>query len=90
MKLIILLINLTYGADAATTTYGIKHGATEVLMPTQNVFTLDSIAAGESIATSLGLVKLNKNHPKAARVLGWSLIAARGFVVYHNMNEVRK
>ena len=90
MKLMLLFVNLTFGADAATTSYGLKHNASEVMIPSQNVLVLDAIASGEAVSASLGLVKLNKTHPKTARILGWSLIAARGFVVIHNVNELRK
>ncbi len=90
MKLMLLFVNLTFGADVATTSYGLKHNASEALIPSQNIYILDGIAASEGLSVSLALIKLNKNHPKASKVLGWSLIAARGFIVAHNVNELRK
>ncbi len=90
MKLMLLFVNLTFGADAATTSYGLKHGATEVMIPSQNVLVLDAIASGEAVSASLGLIKLNKTHPRMAKIFSWSLICARSAVVYHNANEIRR
>jgi hypothetical protein len=91
MKIILFGIWMTCSADAVTTHIGLNQGAREVVMPSQNPFILDSIGVSEAAVSSLGIVWLNKHkHPKAARILGWSIIAARGFVVYHNINELRK
>jgi hypothetical protein len=86
----LIVLNLTFGADATTTHYALKHNGTEVIIPSQNPFVVDSFVGAESLSTSIMLVKLNKNHPKAAKLIGWSIIGARGFVVYHNINELRK
>jgi hypothetical protein len=90
MKIMLIVLNLTFGADATTTHYALKHNGTEVIIPSQNPFIIDGAVAAESLSTSLMLAKLNKNHPKAAKLIGWSIIGARGFVVYHNVNELRK
>ena len=91
MKIILLGIWLTYGADATTTTYGINKGIVrEALMPTQNVYVISSVTGVEAELTTRGLIKLNKTHPIAAKVLGIGMIAARGLVVSSNMNQLRR
>jgi 3-polyprenyl-4-hydroxybenzoate decarboxylase len=90
MKIMLIVLNLTFGADATTTHYALKHNGTEVIIPSQNPFVVDGAVAAESLSTSLMLIKINKNHPKAAKLIGWSIIGARGFVVAHNINELRK
>ena len=81
---------LSCGADAATTHYALLHGGREVLIPTQNAYVIDGVAVGEAAATSYSLMKFGKNHPRAAKVLGWSIVAARGIVVANNINQLRK
>jgi hypothetical protein len=90
MKIMLIVLNLTFGADATTTHYALKHNGTEVIIPSQNPFIVDGFVGAESFSTSIMLNKLGKNHPKAAKLIGWSIIGARGFVVYHNINELRK
>jgi hypothetical protein len=91
MKTILLGVWLSFGSDAAATHYAItQRAAREVLIPTQSPWALDGIVAGEAALTSLGLYHLNHNHPKAAKLIGWSIIGLRSVVVYHNVNELRK
>jgi hypothetical protein len=90
MKILLFGIWLSYGSDAATTSYALKHGGREVLIPTQNAYIIDSVVAGEGILSTRGLMKLNKTHPRAAKILGIGMIAARSFVVYSNVNQLRK
>ena len=91
MKTILFGIWLTCGSDAATTHYALtQRNAKEVVMPTQNPYAIDGIVAGEAALTSLGLYHLNRKHPSIARVVGWSMIALRGAVVVHNVEQLRK
>ena len=90
MKTILLGIYLTFGADAATTQYALNHGGREVLIPSQNVYVIDGVVAGEAFMTSKALSKFNKEHPKAAKIVGIGMIAVRSFVVYHNVEQLRK
>ena len=91
MKIILFGIWLTCGFDAASTHYALTHrAALEVVMPTQNPYAIDGIVAGEAALTSLGLYHLNHNHPKLTRIAGWSMIALRGAVVVHNVEQLRK
>jgi hypothetical protein len=91
MKIILLGIWLTYGADASTTTYGInKRLVREALIPSQNVYVIDGVTSGEAYLTSKGLLKLNVKHPVAAKLIGIGMIAARSFVVSSNLNQLRK
>jgi len=91
VKIILFGIWLTYGADAASTHIGINKGLVrEALIPTQNVYVIDSVVAGEGLLTTKGLIKLNKTHPVAAKLLGVGMIAARSFVVFNNMKQIEK
>jgi hypothetical protein len=90
MKILLFGVWLSFGSDAATTHYALNHGGREVLIPTQNAYVIDAVAAGEALFASRALNKLNKTHPKAAKILGIGMIAARSFVVYSNVNQLRK
>jgi hypothetical protein len=81
---------LAFGADATTTHIGLVAGQTRELILTQSPWTNDAILGGEAIAWTWGLRKLARTHPRAARLVGWSMVAARGIIVAHNVGELRK
>jgi hypothetical protein len=90
MKIMLIVLNLTFGADATTTHYALKHNGIEVIIPSQNPFVVDGFVGAESFSLSYSLNRLGRKHPKTAKIIGWSIIGARGFVVAHNINELRK
>jgi hypothetical protein len=90
MKIILFGVWLSFGADAATTTYALNHGGREVLIPSQNIYVIDSVVSGEAWLTMKGLSRLNSKHPLAAKVLGVGMIGLRSAIVYHNVNQLRK
>lgn len=90
MKPLLLVLNLTLGADAATTHYALTHGAHELVLSQRPLIT-DAIVAGQAVGTSLALAWLDRRkHPKAARIVGWSFVAVRGAVVVSNLRQVGK
>ena len=90
MKILLISLWLTLGSDAASTTYGINKGLVrEVLIPSQNVYVIDGVLTTEASGITAGLLKLNHNHPLIAKITGVSLIAVRGYVVYHNVEQLR-
>ena len=90
MRTILLGIWLSYGADAATTNYALNRGGREILIPSQNVYVINGVVAGEAYLSSHSLSKFSKKHPKAAKLVGIGMIAVRSFVVYHNVEQLRK
>ena len=90
MKILLFGVWLSFGSDAATTNYALNHGGREVLIPSQNAFVIDGVVAGEGLLSTRGLMRLNKTHPKLAKIVGISLIIARSAVVYSNVNQLRK
>ncbi len=91
MKSILLGIWLTFGTDAASTHYALtQRNAKEVVIPTQNPFAIDAIVLGEAGLASFGLNRLNHDHPKLTKIVGWSIIGMRSFVVTRNIMELRK
>lgn len=89
MKIILFGVWLTYGSDALSTNYALKHGGREVLIPSQNALVIDSVIGSEAALTTVGLKKFEINHPTASKILGVALVAMRGFIVYHNINQLR-
>ena len=91
MKILLFGIWLSLSADASTTTYGINHRLVrEALIPSQNVYVINSVIASEGVLTTKGLMKLNEKHPVMAKVLGVGMIAARSFVIFNNVEQLRK
>jgi len=91
MKPLLLALNLVCGGDAVTTHVALAHGAAEVLLPSQRPWMTTMMIAGESAGMSLGLSWLDRrHHPKAARVLGWTVVGIRGAVVLSNLRQLAK
>ena len=91
MKILLFGMWLTLSGDASTTTYGINHRlVVEALIPSQNVYVIDGILAAEGGGMTAGLLRLNREHPKAAKIIGWSIVAMRAYVVEHNVEQLRK
>jgi hypothetical protein len=81
---------LTCGGDTATTVHILRTGGVETWLPTQNPAAAGAIAGGTCVAGMHGVSKLAETHPKAAKVVGWSLVAFRGSIVYHNLDQIRR
>lgn len=92
MKPLLITLNLLTAVDAGMTHHAIvNRGFVEIGMPFQNPYVLEGFGAGVTISESIMINTLNKrNHKKAARIIVWSLIAARSAVIIHNVNELRK
>jgi hypothetical protein len=90
MKILLFGVWLTFSGDAATTHYALTHGGKEIVMPTQKPWVIDATVGAEAALSTTGILWLDKNHPKAAKVIGWSMVAVRGAVVVHNVEQLRK
>ena len=90
MKILLFGVWLSLSGDATSTTIAIHRGAKEALIPSQNVYVIDGIIAAEGGGMTAGLLRLNREHPKAAKIIGWSIVAMRAYVVEHNVEQLRK
>lgn len=91
MKPLLITLALAHGADVGTTVYGLGHGATEVVLPTQNPAVISAIVAGEYSLEAFVLARLNTSgHAKLARMVGWTLVGVRGSIAAHNWQAVKR
>lgn len=90
MKPLLIVFGLTCAGDPITTHHILTHGGTEVWLPTQNPAAASAISAGTCIAGLVSLHGLSKDHPKAARILGWTLVGLRGSIVASNVTQIRR
>lgn len=75
-------------ADAVTTTYALKHGGREIIIPTQNSLAINAIIAGQAAAGTISVSYIaKKGHPKTARLIGWTLVALRATAVGWNLYQ---
>lgn len=88
MKPLLLTYALLCGADSATTYIALAHGGREVWLPTQNPYVIHATTAAQYAVFAWSLQDLNKQHPKLARVVGWSVAAVRGVAVAYNVRQV--
>lgn len=89
MKTLLILIALTHAADAGTTHYALTHGFRETLI-TPTPWVNDVILGDMATAQILGLRKLQHTHPKIAWTLAAASVSIRGYVVYHNLQTIRR
>ena len=88
MRPLLLTYALLCGADAASTHVMLNRGGQELWLPTQNPWAIDAIVGGQAVAAGLMLSWLDKHeHPKAARIIGWSIVGVRAVVVAHNLGQ---
>ncbi len=92
MKGLLLTFQLFCAADAATTHYTLATGrGYEVVLPTQNPWVADAIIAGEAVAGTWGVKKLEQHHhQRVARIVAWSLVGIRIAAVAHNLHELSR
>lgn len=89
MRVLLVVLNMIYGADAATTTIIIHRGGREILLPTQNTMLCDGIVAAQAVGLSYLVHRMDKHHHKLAMTLGIEAAAIRGAIVAHNMRELQ-
>lgn len=89
MKTLMIVWGLTCGGDALTTHHILSTGGREVWLPTQNPMAAATVAGGTCAIGMPTTYKLSKTHPRAAQIVGWSVVALRGSIVAHNMNAIR-
>lgn len=79
MKPLILTFVLSCGADAALTHRGLATGTQrELLLPSQHPYATDAMIAAQAAGGSWALLWLDRHkHPKAARIVGWTLTGLR-------------
>lgn len=87
MKPLLLILNLTLGADAASTHYALNHGAHELIL-SQNPWKTDAIVASE--AAGLNWLLLKARNKKAAKIIGWAFVGVRGAIVASNLRQIHK
>lgn len=80
----------TFAADAATSHYNLTHGGTEALIPSQNPRVVSAVIVGEAVALHWALRSVAKTNPKAAKRIGWAVIASRAVIVGWNYSQIRK
>lgn len=91
MKPLVLVFNLLCGADASTSHYAITQlQAKETHLPTQNPYVIDVAIASEAVAISTAAVIFQHDHPRLAKAMLVGAIIGRGYVVAHNLHEIRK
>jgi len=90
MKTLLIVWGLTCGGDAGTTAYILRTGGVETWLPTQNPAVAASVAGGTCVAGIPAINRLSKDHPTAAKVIGWSIVAVRGSIVAHNAEQIYK
>lgn len=89
MKPLLLTWWLICGADATTTHMGMARGYEERWLPASNPWVVDGMVAGQAALGTFAVRRLNRTHPRAARVLGWTLVGVRMFAVVHNVGQLR-
>lgn len=90
MKPLLVVLALSHGADLGTTLVGLSHGAHEIVLPTQSPIAISVIVGAELGVECYGLSQLAKSHPRAAKVIGWSIVGFRTTIAVHNMQQLRK
>jgi hypothetical protein len=90
VKTLLVVWGLTCGGDALTTHHIMRTGGHEAWLPTQNPAVATTIAGGTCAAGLVGVSHLAKDHPKAAKVIGWTIVAVRGAIVVSNLNQIRQ
>lgn len=93
MKPLLLILSLTYGADATTTHVAFARypqQTHEQLLPTQSPWLIDGLIAGQAVGISVGLTKLDQTHPTLARVIGWTLVGVRAYAVGSNVRQLQQ
>jgi hypothetical protein len=88
----LLWLNVAIAGDAASTHAVLAHGGREagIFRFTQNPWVLDGLQGGVAASETLGLRKLRVDHPKAARVLGWTLVGLKAYGDYENLRVLRR
>jgi hypothetical protein len=81
-----IALGCTFAADAASTHYLLQNGGHEMVL-TQNRYVNDAIIAGEAAGVTEGLLHLYRQHPRAATIVGWTIVGIRGAIVAHNVNQ---
>lgn len=76
--------------DATTTAYILNTGGREAWLPTQHAGAAAAIAGGTCLVGIPAIHNLSKTHPKAAKVIGWSIVAVRGSIVASNLQQIRR
>jgi hypothetical protein len=90
VKTLLVVWGLTCGGDALTTNYIMRTGGREAWLPTQNPAVATTIAGGTCAAGLVGVSQLAKEHPKAAKFIGWTIVGVRGSIVVSNLNQIRQ
>lgn len=90
MKALLIVWGLTCGGDAGTTAYILRTGGVETWLPTQNPAIAATVAGGTCVAGIPGIERLSKVHPRAAKIIGWSVVTLRASIVAHNAEQIYK
>lgn len=91
MKPLILTLALLRGADAVTTVdLAHRYGGREAnpFMP-QNPEAIAALIGVETAIQIYTLVRLEKEHPRLAKIIGWASIGVEAWVVRHNIQQYR-
>jgi hypothetical protein len=88
MKTLLIVWGLTCTGDPLTTHQILTHGGREVWLPTQNPSAATAISGGTCVAGMVGISGLARDHPKAAKIIGWSLVGLRGSIVASNTMQI--
>lgn len=89
MKGLLLTLTLLNAGDSATTHAALSIGARE-LNPIQHALVLDAAHGLETVALWQVAPKAEQQHPALTKAVVIGLIAWKGFVVAHNVNELRR
>lgn len=92
MKPLLLVLNFLCAADATETHIALASGQIrERVIPSQNPYVVDGVLAGTAASASVGLHWLDTHeHPRIARILGWTFIGIRTSTVLYNARQLSK
>lgn len=78
-------------ADAISTHVAIVHyGARETIIPSQKPWIIDGVLGAQVYSGPKVIRALDElDHPKLARVLGWSCVALHAMAVANNVRQMR-
>lgn len=91
MKTLLLTWVLVCGGDAGLTSYALTHGGQELMLPSQDPRVVSVMVGGQAAVGALAIHQLDRQgHSRWARIVGWTLVVARGAAISWNVAQIAK